>query len=63
MPYPNVNEVESAIQRVALSNPGVTALIDLPHRTWEGRTSRAIRGHTTRVYGRYTSGPGSTSTP
>src|SRR5664280_2570300 len=45
MPYLNVDEVESAIELVADSNPGLTELIELPRSTWEGRTSRAIRVH------------------
>ena len=45
MPYLNVDEVESAVELVAQSNPGFTELIDLPRPTWEGRTSRAIRVH------------------
>jgi len=45
MPYLNVDEVESAIELVADSNPGSTELIELPRPTWEGRTSRAIRVH------------------
>ena len=45
MPYLNVDEVESAIELAAESNPDLTELIHLPHPTWEGRTSTAIRVH------------------
>jgi len=45
MPYLNVDEVESAIELAAESNPDFTELIHLPHPTWEGRTSTAIRVH------------------
>lgn len=44
MPYLNVAEVESALQLAAAGpNSGFTQLITLPHRTWEGRLTRAIR--------------------
>lgn len=43
MPYLNVDEVESAIELVAESNPGSTELIELPRSTWEGRTSPGSR--------------------
>jgi murein tripeptide amidase MpaA len=46
MSYLNVAEVETALQVAAgPSNAGFTELITLPHVTWEGRTSRAIRVH------------------
>jgi len=46
MSYLNVAEVETALQLAAgPANAGFTELITLPHITWEGRTSRAIRVH------------------
>jgi carboxypeptidase T len=44
VPYLNVNEVESALS-VAASPPysGFTQLITLPHLTWEGRTTHALK--------------------
>jgi len=45
MPYLNVDEVEAAIEQVAAGNPGFAELVQLPHRTWEGRTCSAIRVH------------------
>jgi carboxypeptidase T len=43
MPYLNVVEVESALQVVAATHPGVAELVTLPHRTWENRVCRAVR--------------------
>lgn len=46
MPYLNVEEVETATALAAGSANGTfTELIELPHQTWEGRTSNAIRIH------------------
>jgi murein tripeptide amidase MpaA len=42
--YPlNVDEIEAALDSLALSHPAVTELITLPHATWEGRASHALR--------------------
>lgn len=43
MPYLNVTEVESAIQALSSTYPGLCELITLPNATHEGRTSHAIR--------------------
>ncbi len=46
MSYLNVAEVETALKVAAgPANAGFTELVGLPHLTWEGRTSRAIRVH------------------
>ena len=42
--YPlNVDEIEAALDALALSNPAVTELITLPNRTSDGRRSHALR--------------------
>jgi murein tripeptide amidase MpaA len=41
--YLSVDEVEQHIAELAKKHPRAVRLIELPHRTWEGRTSRAIR--------------------
>ncbi|MGW2747679.1 M14 family metallopeptidase [Streptomyces sp. NPDC001450] len=41
--YLNVEEVESALSNLAASFPSLCELIELPHRTVEGRTCHAIR--------------------
>lgn len=43
MPYLNVNEVESALQNAAALYPGLIQRFQLPNRTWENRTSHAIK--------------------
>lgn len=43
MPYFNVTEVESAIQALSATYPGLCEIITLPNTTHEGRTSHAIR--------------------
>jgi len=44
VPYLNVAEVESAlIQAASVPNAGFSTLITLPNRTWEGRTSHALK--------------------
>ena len=44
MTYPlNVDEIEAALDALALSHPAVTELITLPNRTSEGRRSHALR--------------------
>ncbi len=46
MPYLNVEEVETATTlTTGPANATFTELIALPHETWEGRTSKAIRIH------------------
>ena len=46
MPYLNVEEVETATTLAAgPANSTFAELIDLPHETWEGRSSHAIRIH------------------
>lgn len=41
--YLSVRDVESRTARLAAAHPGSVALIELPNRTWEGRTSTAVR--------------------
>ncbi len=41
--YLSVRDVESRTARLAAAHPGSVALVELPNRTWEGRTSTAIR--------------------
>src|SRR5437868_4520877 len=42
--YLGVDEVEAALSSMAMSpNTAFTHLIDLPHRTWEGRACHALR--------------------
>jgi murein tripeptide amidase MpaA len=41
--YLNVDEVESALQGLAGSYPAVSELIELPNKTFEGRTCHALR--------------------
>jgi murein tripeptide amidase MpaA len=43
MPYLNVTEVESAIQALSVTYPGLCQLITLSNTTHEGRTTHAIR--------------------
>jgi murein tripeptide amidase MpaA len=43
MRYLNVEEIDAALNVLALSHPDVTELITLPNRTWEGRESHALR--------------------
>jgi murein tripeptide amidase MpaA len=43
MAYLNVGEIEAAIEALAVSHPGVTEVIALPHRTSEGRQCHALR--------------------
>src|SRR3978361_2097126 len=46
MPYLNVQEVESATALAAAgANTAFTELITLPNKSWEGRSSHAIRIH------------------
>lgn len=41
--YLTVNEVEAAVQVLAQESAGCAECIELPHRSWEGRTSHALR--------------------
>lgn len=41
--YLNVDEVESALAVANLEHPTITELIELPNKTWEDRTTHAIR--------------------
>jgi carboxypeptidase T len=43
--YMNVTEIETALIQFNRNYPDLVELIELPNRTWEGRTSRAIRIH------------------
>lgn len=41
--YMTADEVESALINLRTLHPDLITLIELPHRTWEGRVSRAVR--------------------
>ncbi len=43
MPYLNVNEVESALESVATTYPGIIQRFALPNSTWESRTCHAVK--------------------
>lgn len=43
MSYLNVDEIETALQSLAAEYPELTELIELPHRTHEGRRVRCLR--------------------
>ena len=50
MSYLNVAEVETALALVARpQSADFTELVALPHRTWEGRTSSALRVHAVQI--------------
>ena len=43
--YMNSEEIESALVNLASLHPDYVKLIDLPHKSWEGRASKAVRIH------------------
>jgi carboxypeptidase T len=43
--YMNADEVETALLNLSEAHPDFITLIELPHRTWNGRLSRAIYIH------------------
>jgi murein tripeptide amidase MpaA len=43
--YLSVDEVESALASLSAQYPEMIELIELPHKTWEGRTSHCVRIH------------------
>jgi carboxypeptidase T len=44
--YKTVEEIEEALIKFNEMNPDLVELLELPNKTWEDRTSRAIRIHT-----------------
>jgi carboxypeptidase T len=44
--YMNVEEIETELIKLNKINPDLVELIELPNKTWENRTSRAVRLHT-----------------
>ena len=50
--YMTVEEIESAMKELANIHPDLVELIELPNKTWENRTSRAVRLHTGTSVGR-----------
>ena len=43
--YMNADEVETALLNISEAHPDFATLIELPHRTWNGRLSKAIHIH------------------
>jgi carboxypeptidase T len=43
--YMNVDEIETALIKLQALNPDMVSIIELPNKTWENRTSRAIHVH------------------
>ncbi len=41
--YMTADEVESALKNLSVQHPDLLTLIELPHKTWENRTSHAVR--------------------
>ena len=40
--YMTVDEIDNTLLQLSQQNPDMVSLITLPHRTWEGRTCRAV---------------------